>query len=81
MIIIENYGEKLIETVNEAEIKLLGPNPDPLNQYRTILVTEILPTVVDKWEDMSEAEQQQMSTLNEFFCGLHYIVGLSSRPG
>lgn len=45
---ISNYGEVLIETINNAESRSLGSHPDPLNVFRTILVTEILPTVLNQ---------------------------------
>ena len=44
---ISSHGEKLVETINGAETRDLGSNPDPLNQYRSLLVTEILPTVLN----------------------------------
>ena len=44
-----------------------------LNDYRA----KVLPTVVENWEDMSEPERQQLERMNNFFCGLHYIVGLA----
>ena len=72
---IENYGEKLIETVNEAEIKLLGPNPDPLNQYRTILVTEILPTVLN----FDRVRINSKLLLNNLYKAQEYILGCSLR--
>ena len=34
-------------------------------------------TVADKWEDLTEAEQKQ--SVNEFFCGLHFVVGLADQ--
>ena len=72
---IENYGEKLIETVNEAEIKLLGSNPDPLNQYRTILVTEILPTVLN----FDRVRINSKLLLNNLYKAQEYILGCSLR--
>ena len=44
-----------------------------LHDYRA----GVLPTVVENWEDMSEIERQQLTRMNNFFCGLHYIVGLA----
>ena len=38
---------------------------------------EILPNVVENWEDLTKTEKQQMTRMNNFFCGLHYLVGLA----
>ena len=46
---------------------------DLLESYRS----EILPDVISSWKDLSMEEQQQVSLLNNFFCGLHLIVGMA----
>ena len=38
---------------------------------------EVLPSVVDNWAELGEDEQQGISTLNNFFCGLHLLVGMA----
>ena len=43
-----------------------------LHDYRV----EILPTVVENWEIMDDAEKEHLMRMN-FFCGLHYVVGLA----
>ena len=40
---------------------------------------EILPTVVEGWTDLSADQQAQMLQMNNFFCGLHYIVNLAEH--
>ena len=40
---------------------------------------EILPTVVKEWESLSEEERAKMSKVNEYFCGLHFLVGLADQ--
>ena len=44
-----------------------------LQSYRL----EVLPSVVDNWAELGEDEQQGISTLNNFFCGLHLLVGMA----
>jgi len=44
-----------------------------LESYRS----EILPHVIASWKDLSSDEQQQVSSLNNFFCGLHLLVGMA----
>lgn len=38
---------------------------------------EILPAIVENWEDLADVEKEQMTRMNNFFCGLHYLVGLA----
>ena len=38
---------------------------------------EILSSVVENWEQLTKIEKQQMTRMNNFFCGLHYLVGLA----
>ena len=65
---IAHYGEKLIESINNAETKEFGSSPDPLNQYRTILVTEVLPTVLkaDKLKINSQLVLSNLQKAQEF---------------
>ena len=42
-----------------------------LQEYRC----EILPDVIEGWENLAEADQERILK-NVYFCGLHYVVGL-----
>ena len=44
-----------------------------LSEYRV----EVLPQVVSKWDSMSDTEQQSMSQMYNFFCGMHLIVNMA----
>ena len=44
-----------------------------LEDYRS----EILPTIISDWNQLSTAEQDQLSSLNNFFCGMHVLVGMA----
>ena len=46
-----------------------------LDQYRR----DVVPTVVEGWEKMTELEQEKVLKMNDFFCGLHYIVGMADQ--
>ena len=37
----------------------------------------ILPDVVAGWQDMTDEEHDQLTRMNNFFCGLHFLVGLA----
>ena len=38
---------------------------------------ELLPTVAENWDQLTDTEKEQLTRMNNFFCGLHYIVGLA----
>lgn len=44
-----------------------------LEDYRR----DVLPTIVADWEEMTSEEQGSISTLNNFFCGMHVVVGIA----
>ena len=44
-----------------------------LHDYRS----EILPDVIVNWEELSGDEKENVTRMNNFFCGLHYLVGLA----
>lgn len=44
-----------------------------LEEYRL----EILPQVIDGWADMDKEEKKSCSKMNNFFCGLHLLVGMA----
>ena len=44
-----------------------------LEDYRA----SVLPEVISSWNDLSTEEQSSMSSLNNFFCGLHLLVGMA----
>ncbi|XP_065182489.1 uncharacterized protein LOC135813316 [Sycon ciliatum] len=46
-----------------------------LHDYRE----KILPDVVASWETLSNEQQSSFSNMNNFFCGMHFIVGLADQ--
>ena len=46
---------------------------DVFKDYRR----DIYPTVFDTWEQMTPDEQGSVSTLNNFFYGVHVVVGMA----
>ena len=46
-----------------------------LQEYRS----EILPNVIEGWNSLSEVDQNKMKSINNYFCGLHYMVGLADQ--
>ena len=46
---------------------------DVLHDFRV----DVLPTVVESWSQVAEQDREQITRMNNFFCGLHFIVGLA----
>ena len=44
-----------------------------LEDYRR----DVLPSVVDSWDQFTLEEQNSMCTLNNFYCGMHVLVGMA----
>ena len=44
-------------------------------QYRN----EIMPTVLENWDNLEAVDKQSLLNVNEFFCGLHYMVALAEQ--
>lgn len=44
-----------------------------LEDYRS----KILPSVISEWDVLSVDEQLNLSSLNNFFCGMHVVVGIA----
>ena len=44
-----------------------------------ITARTLLPDVTENWPQMSEIERDQLTSMNNFFCGLHYLVGLADK--
>ena len=44
-----------------------------LSEYRA----NILPDIVSGWQEMTDEEQEQVTRMNNFFCGLHFLIALA----
>ena len=47
------------------------------NEMLHDFTVDVLPTVVENWNQISEPEREQLTRMNNFFCGLHFLVGLA----
>ena len=63
---------KIKNTMSDRHIVEKNFN-DLLEDYRS----GILPTIIESWEQMTPEEQGGTSTLNNFFCGMHLLVGMA----
>ena len=44
-------------------------------EYRSTL----LPKVINDWENLEPSCQNNITKVNDFFCGMHYVVGLADQ--
>ena len=42
--------------------------------------TQVLPEVVEGWDNLVETEKDQITRMNNFYCGLHYLVLMLVKP-
>ena len=71
-----NVGYKILSNVRDTMSDRASTEKhfnQLLEQYRS----EILPYVCLGWEDMSDEEKNKMTHMNNFFCGLHLLVGMA----
>ena len=47
---------------------------DALAEYRA----DIFPEIVCGWESLSSEERDELTRMNNFFCGLHFLIGLAN---
>jgi hypothetical protein len=51
-------------------------------KFTTLLQTwreEVMPHVTEGWDLLSADQQGKLTSINSFWCGLHFIVGLSEQ--
>ena len=39
----------------------------------------VIPDVIDKWNTLADLEQKDLNSINDFFCGLDFLVGLADQ--
>ena len=49
------------------------------NEMLAAYRTKVLPSVIDEWSDLNEMEQQSMSQMYHFFCGMHIVVNMAEH--
>ena len=49
------------------------------NNLFTKFRKELLPDVIKNCENLSNDQQQSLGNVNDFFCGLHFLVGLADQ--
>ena len=50
-----------------------------INNFFQEYRSSVTPDVIDKWNTLKDVEQKNFNSLNDFFCGLHCLVGLADQ--
>ena len=72
------------QSVNEILAKIKNTISDrhaAQKKFNTLLKDyrqDILPDIIEGWDQMSDKEKTDFSNMNHFFCALHYLVGLAN---
>lgn len=48
---------------------------DLFAEYRT----SVIPEVISNWDQLSKEDQDKLTKINDFYCGLHFIVALADQ--
>ena len=69
-------GEKIVGHIKNtiSDRHIVQKNFNSLLEDYT---SQILPNVVSNWNALSVQEQGELASLNNFFCGMHVIVGMA----
>nr|XP_054749592.1 uncharacterized protein LOC129255060 isoform X2 [Lytechinus pictus] len=73
---VNNVIKRIKNTISDRHIVQKKFN-ELLQNYRR----KILPTVVREWAHLTDLERESLSKMNNYFCGLHFIVGLADQAG
>ena len=82
---IAKLSERGSETANEIVAVMKNTMSDrhvvekKFNSMLKEYQSSVLPKVVDGWDRMSEEEQESVKRMNNFFGGMHFIVGLADQ--
>ena len=69
-------GYKLLANIRDT-MSDRASTEKSFNKLLEAFRSEILSQVIDNWEDLEEEERKLCSKLNNFFCGLHPLVGMA----
>lgn len=73
-----NVAKKIVSSIKNlmSDRHIVQKNFNKLFQgYRATT----LPEVVKGWDDLSEADKNNLERVNDFFCGMHFVVGLADQ--
>ena len=83
--VINNISDSIIEDKDNSHLKNIFKSTKNLmfercatqrkfNRLFTEFRSSILPDIISNWNPLSVLEQQKFKTVNDFYCGLHFLV-------
>ena len=58
-----------------------GPTNIPFNKRLQVIREELLPTVIESWNTLSDEAQKEISNMGNYFCKLHLLVNFAEEVG
>ena len=88
--VINNISDSIIEDKDNSHFKNIFKSTKNLmfercatqrkfNRLFTKFRSSILPDIISNWNSLSVLEQQKFKTVNDFYCGLHFLVALGDQ--
>ena len=75
---VEDKVAELVKSIKNTMFDQ-GPTNATFNEQLTELRKELLPKVVEKWEDLSEDSKKSLEQMGNFYCKLHLLVNLGEE--
>ena len=71
-----NVGAQTLSTVKNtmSDRHIVQKN---FNQLLQAYREEALPVIITNWSELTAVQQKALASMNHFFCGLHFLVGLA----
>ena len=57
----------------------LGPINPLFNSQLKSVSEQLLPTIIENWEQLSDAQKEQLGEMGNFFCKLHLLANFASE--
>ena len=80
-VVRKEFGETSVSSIIISKLKNTMSDRHAAEKLFSTILSEyranILPDIVSGWEQMSEGEREQLTRMNNFFCGLHFLVSLA----
>lgn len=71
-----NVGFQILKNIQNTMSDRVGTEKN-FNRLLEEFRKEVLPQVVDNWDALTDDQQKPISAMNNFFCGLHLLVGMA----
>ena len=87
--ILKEVEDSLVGSVSDVEKKIVQSIKNVMSDRHIVQKifnkifqeyrATVLPDVIKDWANLSEEVKTKIKQVNEFFCGMHYVVGLADQ--